>query len=76
MFVYVGSVDLGIDVYLNTGGSVDASISALYSRNKLLTATAAVVPRVTFQAVGSVSLNFVVSIQLKYNILSLKIIVY
>ena len=62
-WVYVGTVDASISLYLSINVNFEAELCASLNLNELLSSTTAIVPRVSLTLDGSASYTFVVSQQ-------------
>ena len=72
IFVYVGTIDVGIGAYLGLSINFDAEACASISVNNLASGTAAIVPQISFSIEGSASASLLVSSKLIIIIVHLK----
>ena len=63
IFVYVGTVDASISVYLSLTADFEAQLCASSDLTELLSGTTAIIPRVSLTIDGSASFTFVVSLK-------------
>ena len=61
IFVYVGTVDFGVNLYLGLSVDLDAEVCASISVYNLGSGSAGIVPRVSFSVEGSASVKLLVS---------------
>lgn len=62
IFIYVGTVDASISMYLTLNADFEARLCASLDANELLSGTTAIIPSVSLTVDGSASFTFIVSL--------------